>query len=434
MQTTTGLPVSFNYSWGQTSNAWELEDTSMYQYNTAGKVVEELVLRATGMERVQNSYDAQGRIVQENYAYFLPGTGWVSSYEAQYAFDSDGRRTLFLEITFQNGAVLDTVYGERIEVQLDPVFAKPSVEYHFVLGAAGWDTTLRREYSYNANASLTRVREFMVAQNGWSLHGEIRYGWRNGIIDTVNIAVKNSTLFLTDVLRYVGITYHQWNGTFETSKPQRYTVLVNFGQGLFITSRSTFTYDALGGYVQVDSAFDFSAFPLAWRPSDRFTYEIDAQGNFRGEKHEIWSNTWQIETHERYTFLYTSSNQVDEYFYSEYDNASNTYRNEWRRDYTMQLVSGIGSDVQTKIGEVSIFPNPVSASTAQLAIQLSQEEKLTITLHDGLGRQMHTLKDGDLMTAGSHMLLLPVEQLSAGTYWVRVQSKHDLRTVRLSVQ
>ncbi|MEL6616245.1 MAG: T9SS type A sorting domain-containing protein, partial [Bacteroidota bacterium] len=85
--------------------------------------------------------------------------------------------------------------------------------------------------------------------------------------------------------------------------------------------------------------------------------------------------------------------------------------------------------VDSEVG--ALGPNPAS-HTATLAVSLAAPADVRVMIYDALGRRVATPHDGPL-AEGPHRLALPVSQLAAGTYVIRVEGIGTSTTRRLTV-
>ncbi|MDB5191845.1 MAG: hypothetical protein JWQ96_1408, partial [Segetibacter sp.] len=101
--------------------------------------------------------------------------------------------------------------------------------------------------------------------------------------------------------------------------------------------------------------------------------------------------------------------------------------------YRVKQVNRSGGVYYTNIAIVSlgakefsanIYPNPAS-SVANISIQNPSGGKVTIELFDGVGKKVATFNGA---AAQSQVIPLPVQGLSAGTYWVEITTANDDRT------
>lgn len=66
------------------------------------------------------------------------------------------------------------------------------------------------------------------------------------------------------------------------------------------------------------------------------------------------------------------------------------------------------------------YPNPFNPSVT-LAYDLPRDERVTLTVFDGLGRAVKTLVEGR-QTAGRHTVTWEADEAASGTYWCRMQA------------
>ena len=73
--------------------------------------------------------------------------------------------------------------------------------------------------------------------------------------------------------------------------------------------------------------------------------------------------------------------------------------------------------------------NPFSEST-ELLVTISQRDNITLTLHDGLGREVRRLLDEE-RSVGSVQVGLSANDLASGYYIVRLTTKNGQQSLRL---
>jgi subtilisin family serine protease len=76
------------------------------------------------------------------------------------------------------------------------------------------------------------------------------------------------------------------------------------------------------------------------------------------------------------------------------------------------------------------YPNPFNSST-QLRIDLEQSTDVTLTVFDVLGRKVRVLADGEF-EAGSYFIRFSAEQLSSGTYFVRLRTDYGIQSIPIT--
>jgi len=89
------------------------------------------------------------------------------------------------------------------------------------------------------------------------------------------------------------------------------------------------------------------------------------------------------------------------------------------------------NDVETGIGEVSLFPNPASGSFS-LAFNLSSQEEVRATLSDLLGREVAVIGEGRL--SGKNNMIFDTQGLAPGVYVVKIQAGEQLVSRKLVVE
>ena len=91
-----------------------------------------------------------------------------------------------------------------------------------------------------------------------------------------------------------------------------------------------------------------------------------------------------------------------------------------------EAVSVASSDIQ-----LSVAPNPVSSSVAQLSYTLSTAAKVKIVIYSITGQVVSTIEEAK--EAGQNTTDLDVSKLSAGTYIVSLADGQSVTKVKLIV-
>lgn len=80
-----------------------------------------------------------------------------------------------------------------------------------------------------------------------------------------------------------------------------------------------------------------------------------------------------------------------------------------------------------------VFPNPTSG-TATVRIRTGvSDQSGRIVLFDAIGREISVLHDGSLQPSRLHLFTLPVENLSGGVYFLRVQTNHTILSEKVII-
>jgi hypothetical protein len=80
---------------------------------------------------------------------------------------------------------------------------------------------------------------------------------------------------------------------------------------------------------------------------------------------------------------------------------------------------------------VSLTPNP-SSNQVNLSITLNTEGTITISMFDVAGRLLKKLMD-ETQPAGTHTLTLDTQNLTAGTYFIRIETKDGITTKKMTL-
>lgn len=87
---------------------------------------------------------------------------------------------------------------------------------------------------------------------------------------------------------------------------------------------------------------------------------------------------------------------------------------------------------QNKLTLLSVYPNPATSS-ATISYFLPKHESMKLELIDQLGRTLHILHDG-IEDAGSKTISLSMKDLSAGIYYLRMQTSDGITSEKIVVE
>lgn len=75
---------------------------------------------------------------------------------------------------------------------------------------------------------------------------------------------------------------------------------------------------------------------------------------------------------------------------------------------------------------VNVYPNPIK-SYANLLVELEQDANVTITINDAAGKQLQNIQT--MLFKGSNNKKINMENLSAGSYMLKVQTPTEIKTI-----
>jgi hypothetical protein len=416
---TSPLPRSINYYWDPALINWQVTDTTDYQYDAQGRVIEEVTFNGFSNLRITYLYDAQGRITDESYYSPVP-TGWQITQKSSTVYNADGEVELLLELGYNAGQVVDTTFASRLVTTMNPVLNKPAKKttQSYKTMTDSWENVSEVVFEYNANGLVRRSVESNWGFNKWDTIGQIVNTWSaNNRISSFILSLYDTIIGHEQYLRLNGIQYQTWNGTFDNSQTTFYQTSIFFNNSWIPTQRTRTTYDANGGFVQIDSSAFFSP---TFEPDMRYSFIVNAQGDFEGEKSESWqNNAWQLQSHDELQYTYNTQGQIEEIITRYYDLQLAVYINETRKDYVPGIVQGLEPEFEAQEVKIEAFPNPASEFTT-LRLKVPQKELLQIMLIDMNGRVIYQRSENSF-EKGVHKIQMPMYELPKGSYIMRVQ-------------
>jgi hypothetical protein len=101
----------------------------------------------------------------------------------------------------------------------------------------------------------------------------------------------------------------------------------------------------------------------------------------------------------------------------------------WKNDPTMD-VEEPREEVPVTFALAQNYPNPFNPST-QISYTLGTASKVTLQVFDVLGRQVATLVNGELRSAGKHEMQFNASGLASGVYFYRLTADQKVATMKM---
>ena len=100
-------------------------------------------------------------------------------------------------------------------------------------------------------------------------------------------------------------------------------------------------------------------------------------------------------------------------------------------NYDPKVIAGI-SPIEESLNTASVFPNPASRGTAYLTIKMKESEHLTIRLVDVAGKVVKVFVNDEKLS-GAQTILLDLNDVQNGFYFVNIISQSAQKSIKLSV-
>lgn len=89
-------------------------------------------------------------------------------------------------------------------------------------------------------------------------------------------------------------------------------------------------------------------------------------------------------------------------------------------------------NIQSTDFELKVFPNPIS-DLSVIEFTLEERMPVSLTLYNQQGQLINTLMSGEQMN-GQHTISFQGHKLTAGMYWLKLESENMLKTIAISVK
>ncbi len=87
---------------------------------------------------------------------------------------------------------------------------------------------------------------------------------------------------------------------------------------------------------------------------------------------------------------------------------------------------------QADVSTLAVWPNPAQNETS-LSFNLNTSGQVTLCLFDNIGKEIERVFEGNAMANTDYRFELPVGKYASGTYSVRLQTKHEVKSTLLIV-
>jgi len=370
-----GHDITQNWS----GTEWEDEARALYNYSEAGLVAESIFQDLTEgvwtnvIQRL-NSYNERDQLV-ETIRLEWDGARWVDNSRSTTYYDNNGYYTDFiLEVTDGIGSWLP-IYRTTV---------------------AGTD--------HNGNP-LEWLNEFYQG-GAWfpDVHVRTTYDDQSRITSFEVLGYNNG----------------QWErrsqGTTIYSEGESLSVFegwINGGWQVF--DRTTDKYDGEGRLVETLSE---AWTGTAWEKQARQLRTYEGGGNEIELLFEIWGGgAWSGAI--RDTSTYDSDGDIVEFVSQDWNGQS--WQNRLRHLYAYHAVTATANGFSVpETAKLAVYPSPVR-NNASVFVTLTEPGTIRVEVFDVLGRRVAILAD-EQAPSGTNRFRWSVDHLTAGVYWVRMQS------------
>jgi hypothetical protein len=398
---------------------WEYVEDRSFVYDAVGNLIEYTTGDSVGnfYDKATNTYTSEGwlksnlmqtwnsgaweNVEKTDYIYNQDGlatymatftwngSGWDTTQKTIYLFDVQGWDSLYLFGTY-SGTTWNIDEGYKFVNTYDAnnnIQTQETQEYN----SGAWDPMYRDTYTWNVNNEVTEV-----VDEEWN-----GAAWEN------SYRVYNMTWHDFEASQLSSLIYQEWDGS----------AWEDFFQ-------SNITYDANGGYVETDQLY-----MGAWVNYAKITHAVDAHLNTTMDKFEIWETTgWELAQQDNYNHTY-NGDDLTQTIIQLWDDGTMAPENYSREDFSeFQFFSGL-VEIESDAA-FGLFPNPAH-TTATVSYTLQHAGDVTVTVCDQLGRIRYIGTNS--REAGTHQVVLSVDQLASGIYFVNVITEKGTDTATLSI-
>lgn len=310
-------------AWDTISNAWDLEDSTIYSYNTAGKVTKSVFhsLTSNFKEQYTYTYDMNQNEAEKLGQSSLNGSALENSDRTSKTYNTNNKiLTQTLQFWNQNLNLWKNINMETYNYNANNQ-ATEIIYQRWNVNGSYWENESKDEFNLNASGQATLALFYSWSNNAWKLSE-----------------------------RLTNITWYQWNSTIYDS-------------------------DVLSAELQEWNG-------SVWQNVEKVTHMYDASGNQTQELTEQWNGTMYVfEDKNTSTYFYDPNNNVTENVYKTWFSHLNALRNYDKYDYSRYTDVSVGLRELKTAKALSIFPNPVKNSAT-----IYSPEATTVQVYNLLGK------------------------------------------------
>lgn len=430
--TNNTYPQEIHGFYWDVTTIWMADYNRFVTYDDHANILTEIHVYAnTGdtLGRYVNTYDTEGRIIERLTQNWVNGD-WENHYRYVYTYDDHGNQNVYLRQEWQYSNWV-TTYGYKKTYTYDMNDNITEVLWQtWNTGITAWENYWRDFYTYDSNGYLIELID--QTWNGMSWISDDKETYTNnaaGVIieKLVEDWDEISSIWVNEA-KIIDIVWHNWTGDPYESDLESSTSL-EWASGIWENdSRVNTTYDAYGGYIEIEEDFINGN----WENHNKYTDSYDEHSNDLGHQEEYWTNgTWIINSGTKYLLTYSGIDLVER-IYQDWDPTISVpeYVNQWKQEYSdFVTIEGIDENGILSASLI-LYPNP-ARGILNLQVKNMNKEDLSVEIVNLNGQVVYHKQ---YKNAGQFENTIDVSNYTNGIYFVKVQNANELKTGKIIIQ
>jgi len=418
-----------SYYWDVTT-IWMADYNYFVTYNDHANILSEIIVVANTNDtlgRIMNTYDNEGRQT-ESLQQYLNNGNWENSWRMVRTYDDQGNELVSLQQSWQypNWVTTD---GYKKSYTYDMNDNITEVLWQFWnTGITAWENYWRDFYTYDSNGYLIELID--QTWNGMSWISDDKVTYTNNAVGVIIEALIQdwddiSSIWVNESM-IINIVWHNWTGDPDESDIESYTSL-EWDSGIWVNSmRTNITYDAYGGYIEIEEEYINGNWENSYKESDLY----DAHGNKYEYSEEYWiNNNWMMQDGYKYLLTYSGIDLVERI--SQWWNyITEQYENQWKEEYSDFItIEGIDENGILSASLI-LYPNP-ARGILNLEVKNMDKEDLSIEIVNLNGQVIFSKQFNN---TGQLVNKIDVSNYSKGIYFVKVQNAKEIKVGKIIIQ
>ncbi|MES2588927.1 MAG: T9SS type A sorting domain-containing protein [Bacteroidota bacterium] len=384
---------AINYWWDSFNSNWQLNDSSLYQYDSEGYETAEL-RKINGYINGRNlkTYDASNRLTETLYQYYdNVNMIYANSSRDVKVYDAQGNQ---IESRYDNwnstSSLWDISSGYKYIRTYDANGNMlESISQNYNSSNMAYENSYKYVSTFDAFNNILTDENYDWDGTSWVKTGKDTYIYTAGVLTSFESQSWDGTTYVNSE-RYIDIVWVDWVNVDE-SDITSYTTQEWDGTTWQTISRLTATYDQYGGSVMIYEDY----LSNVWTNSSKYSSSYDSYSNHLGDKSENWvNNTWVIDYESKIIYTYDVDGNMTQKINQYWDDTDMILKNQSRKDYGnyAQYSNSVSINELNKSIAVKVYPNPVISKGTIEINTANLSDNARFILSDLTGKEVLNLK------------------------------------------
>jgi hypothetical protein len=430
--TNNTYPQEIHHYYWDVTTIWMADNNYFVTYDDHANILSKIIVIANTNDtvgRIINTYDNEERQVESLQQHWNNGS-WENYYRTVRTYDDQGNGLVFLSQYWQSPTwVTDYGWKDNYTYDVNNNITE-LISQWWSSSINAWENYYKDIYTYDANGYLIQyiAQYWNTPTISWvTMYKEIY------TIDAVGVIIEvliqdwdDINLSWVNFGKVINIVWHNWTGDPDESDLESCTSL-EWDSGIWVNfKRTNITYDAYGGYIEIEEQYINGNWENAYKESDLY----DTHGNNYEYSEEYWiNNNWMMQDGYKYLLTYSGIDLVERIF-QWWNYITEQFENQWKEEYSdFVTIEGVDENVLI-FASINLYPNP-ARGILNLEVKNMDKEDLSIEIVNLNGQVIFSKQFNN---TGQLVNKIDVSNYSKGIYFVKVQNANELKVGKIIIQ